>query len=298
MAIRRLGLIIAAAGGLIIAAAGAVAQETQPATPDTPPAPAPDTVVAVINGARITRADVIASAQDLPQEYRAQIEAIFPQLIDRLVDLRLLGEEGRRQNLLEDAEVKARIAAMTEQVLQEFAIRRHMEKAVTDAAIKARYDKFVAENPAEPEVNALHILLASEAEAKDIIARLAAGADFATLAKEKSTDPSAKQNGGDLGYFTAGQMVPEFSQAAFALEKGAVSPAPVKSEFGWHVIKVLDRRQKLPPTLGEARGQIQEMLSSEVMTAYLASLRGAARIERFNPDGTPVTTAPAVPPQP
>jgi peptidyl-prolyl cis-trans isomerase C len=274
-----LALVLACAAGL------ARAQETQPASP------APETVVAVVNGAKITRADVIASAKDLPAQYQAQVEAIFPQLLDRLIDLRLLAADGRKQNLQEDADVKARIAELTEQVIQEFAVRRHVEKGMTEDAIKARYQKFVADNPAETEVHALHVLLASEDEAKAVIVELAGGADFATVAKAKSTDPSAQENGGDLGYFVFDDMVPEFARAAFALEKGAVSQAPVQSQFGWHVIKVVDKREKAPPTLDQARGQVQELLSGELVTAYLTSLRSAATIERFNPDGTPQTPA-------
>lgn len=289
MEFRRIGLalgLMVAAGGVVVAG-GSWAQETQPV------APPPDTVVAIIDGTKITRADVIESAKSLPEEYQAKIESIFPDLINRLIDLRLLAAEGRKQKLPDDPEVKARIAELTDQVIQEFLIRRQVEKGMTEASIKARYDKFVADNPAQPEVHALHILSATEAEAKAIIAELAAGADFSVLAAAKSTDPSAKQNGGDLGYFVADDMVGEFSQAAFALEKGAISPTPVKSDFGWHVIKVVDKRERTPPSFEQARGQIEQMLSGELVTAYLNQLRGGAKIERFNPDGTPLAADPA-----
>lgn len=293
MTVRKLSALLAcffSASALTLA----VAQETQPtADPAQPPPaqsaaePPPDTVVAIVDGTKVTRADVIASAQTLPPQYQQQIDAIFPALIDRLVDLTLLSNEGRKQNLQDDAEVKARVDQFTEQVIQEVVIRRHIESAMTEEAIKARYDKFVTEQPPQTEVHAQHILLGSEAEAGEVIAQLAGGADFSTLAKEKSTDPSAKQNGGDLGYFGPGEMVPEFERAAFALEKGQVSQDPVKSQFGWHVIKVVDRREKTPPTLDQARGQIEELLSGELVTAYVTSLRSSAKVETFNPDGTP-----------
>ncbi len=301
MTIRSLGALLAFA---LLAAtlASAAAQETQPAPAQSqsePPAasPPPETVVAIINGTKITRADVIASARSLPPQYQQQIDAIFPALIDRLVDLTLLSDVGRAQNLQDDAEVKSRVAQFTDQVIQEMVIRRHIETMMTEEAIKARYEKFVAEQPAQTEVHAQHILVASEAEAKDVITQLAGGADFSTLAKEKSTDPSAKQNGGDLGYFAAGDMVPEFERAAFALEKGQSSQEPVQSQFGWHVIKVVDRREKTPPTLDEARGQIQELLSSELVTSYVTALRADAKIEVFNPDGTPKEPGPEQPQQ-
>ncbi|HUL05242.1 MAG TPA: peptidylprolyl isomerase [Candidatus Acidoferrum sp.] len=298
MIIRSFGVLLAFLTAMA-AVLPAMAQESQtaPATttgqPAQPAGPPPDTVVAIINGKKLTRADVIASAQSLPAEYQSKIDAIFPALIDRLVDLTLLAEEGRKQNLQDDPEVKARIEQVTNQVIQEVLIRRHLQQMMTEDAIKARYDKFVQEQPAQVEIRASHILVATEDEAKDIIRQLDGGADFASLAKEKSTDPSAKQNGGDLGYFTAGEMVPEFSQAVFAMEKGESSKAPVKSQFGWHVIKVVDKRQKAPPSLDESHSHIEEMLSSELLTAYLTSLRSGATVEKFNPDGTPMAAAPA-----
>jgi len=302
MTFRSLGALLAFLL-MTVAIRSATAQESQP-TPDAPaaqgaqpaqPAAAPpaDTVVAIVNGTKVTRADVIASAQSLPAEYQSKIDAIFPALIDRLVDLTLLAEEGRKENLQDDPEVKARITQVTDQVIQEALIRRHLKSMMTEDAIKARYEKFISEQPAQTEIRASHILVATEDEAKDIIKQLEGGADFAAIAKEKSTDPSAKQNGGDLGYFTANEMVPEFSQAVFAMEKGDSSKAPVKSQFGWHVIKVVDKRPKAPPSLEETHSHIEELLSGELLTAYLTSLRTTATVEKFNPDGTPITAAPA-----
>jgi peptidyl-prolyl cis-trans isomerase C len=261
----------------------------QPAPAAAPPA---DTVVAVVDGKKITRADVIASAQSLPEQYRQNIDAIFPALIDRLVDLTLLSQAGRKQNLQDDPEVKAEVERLTDQVIQEQVIRRHLKDKMTDEALKARYDKFVADLPPQTEVRAAHILVDSEEEANGIIKELEGGADFAELAKSKSKDPSAKENGGDLGYFVQGQMVPEFSKAAFEMEKGQTSKTPVKTQFGWHVIKVEDKRPKPPPTLDEARGQIEQILSNEIVTAYLETLRGGATVQKFNPDGTPILPKP------
>ena len=290
MNMTRYTLAAALVAGLVSAVAGsAIAKTDQPAAA---PPPGPTTVVAVVNGEKITRADVIESAKSLPQQYQQQLDVIFPALIDRLVDLKLLAEEGQKQNLQDDPEVKAEIAQRTEQVMQEVVIRRHLKAAMTEDAVKARYDKFVKETPPQTEVHASHILLDSEADAKDVIAQLAAGADFATLAKEKSKDPSAKENGGDLGYFSADQMVPAFSKAAFAMQVGEVSKDPVKTDFGWHVIKVEDRRAKAPPTLDQARSQIEETLSGELMSAYLESLHQGANIQKFNPDGTPIMPKP------
>jgi peptidyl-prolyl cis-trans isomerase C len=290
--------------GLFAAGGSQVAAQTeQPGTQSEQPAgaaqpapaaapPPPDTVVAVVDGKKITRADVIASAQSLPEQYQQNIEAIFPALIDRLVDLTLLSQAGRKENLQDDPEVKAQVERLTDQVIQEQVIRRQIKDKMTDEALKARYDKFVAALPAQTEVRAAHILVDNEDEAKAIIKELEGGADFAELAKTKSKDPSAKQNGGDLGYFVQGQMVPEFSKAAFELEKGQTSTAPVKTQFGWHVIRLEDKRPKAPPTFDEARGQIEQILSNEIVTAYLETLRTGATVEKFNPDGTPIPPKP------
>jgi peptidyl-prolyl cis-trans isomerase C len=294
----RIRIAALAIGLSAIGATMATAQEAQPTVePTTGPsaqpttAPAPETVVAVINGTKITRADVVASAASLPAQYQQHIEELFPALIDRLVDLTLLSNEGRKQNLQDDAEVKARVANFADQVIQEVVIRRYIDKLMTEEAIKARYDRFVAEQPVE--IRASHILVATEEEAREIIRQLESGADFTTLARERSTDPTAQQNGGDLGYFIAEDMVPEFSRAAFALEKGENSKEPVKSQFGWHVIKAMDKRARTAPPFEESREHMKELLSSELLTEYVTSLRAAATIERFNPDGTPIAAMPA-----
>jgi peptidyl-prolyl cis-trans isomerase C len=261
------------------------AEQAQPATPAVEPPP--DTVVAIVNGKKITRADVIESAKQLPAEYQQQLDQIFPALIDRQVDLTLLSEEAGRQKLEEDPEIKRQVAEYTASLVREAVLERHLKTAITDAAIKTRYDQFVAALPKQQEVKARHILVEQEQEAKDIVAQLDGGADFSAIAKEKSKDPGSGSQGGDVGYFVAGQMVPEFSAAAFALEKGQYTKTPVKSQFGWHVIIADDKRDKAPPSLEEARGTIEQILSNELVTALVDGLRKSATVQKFNPDGTP-----------
>jgi peptidyl-prolyl cis-trans isomerase C len=194
--------------------------------------------------------------------------------------------------LQDDPEVKAELERLLDETISKTLITRHIKSVVTEEAVRASYDKMVAETPAAVEIRASHILLETEDEAKAVIAELAAGADFATLAKAKSKDPSAAQNGGDLGYFSADQMVPEFSAAAFALEKGATSQTPVKSQFGWHVILVVDRRDKAPPSFEESKDKIEADMSNKEAEAFLKELRAASNVVLFNPDGTPIA-APA-----
>src|SRR5262245_29137343 len=260
----------------------------QPAAAAPAPEPPPETVVAIVNGKKITRADVIASAKQLPAEYQSQINQVFPALIDRQIDLTLLSDEGMKQNLLGDPEVKQQVAEITENIVRQAVLDRYLKAQMTEPAIKARYDKFVAALPKQQEVKARHILVEKEEDAKAIIVQLDGGADFSAIAKEKSKDPGSGPKGGDLGYFVAGQMVPEFSDAAFKLEKGQYTKAPVKSQFGWHIIIVDDKRDKQPPSFEEARSTIEQIMSNELVTNYVSELRKAASVQRFNPDGTSV----------
>jgi peptidyl-prolyl cis-trans isomerase C len=259
---------------------------SQPAAPAAEPPP--ETVVAIVNGKQVTRADIIASAKQLPAEYQQQINQVFPALIDRQIDLMLLSDAGAKQNLLEDPEIKQQVTELTENIIRQAVLDRYLEAQMTETAIKARYDKFVGALPKQQEVKARHILVEKEEDAKAIVIQLDGGADFSAIAKEKSKDPGSGSKGGDLGYFVAGQMVPEFSDAAFKLEKGQYTKAPVKSQFGWHIIIVDDKRERQPPSLEEARSTIEQIMSNELVTGYVDDLRKSATVVKFNPDGTPV----------
>lgn len=280
---------------LLLPAAIAQAQDSQPATPqpsasngatDTKPID-PKTVVAKINGQAITRQDVIDSAENLPPQLKANIDQLFPQLTDRLIGLKLLTAEGRSQNLANDPEVKAIMARLEDEAIRQVLITRLLQAKVTDEAIKARYEQNLRDHPPQDEVKAAHILVESEEEAKSIIAQLKKGADFGKLAKEKSIDKGSAVNGGELGFFTQDAMVKEFGDAAFAMKPGEISPKPVKSQFGWHVIKVEDRRKQTPPSLEAEKDQIRQLLSEEAVQQQVTDLRAKAKVEIYNPDGTP-----------
>ena len=165
-----------------------------------------------------------------------------------------------------------------------------MAAKVDDKALEARYQQFLKDNPQQEEVRARHILVASEAVAKEIIADLKKGGDFAALAKAKSTDGSAKE-GGDLGFFTREDMVPEFSEAAFALKPNEFTQEPVKSQFGWHVIKLEQRRQTAAPALADVRDQLTSEMSQEMITKIVEDLRKGAKIEKFDIEGKPLPAA-------
>jgi len=287
MMLRRLAATLC----LVALPAAALAQTTTATPPASPAAPAGDPVVAKVNGKELHRSDVVESARSLPEPYQQQIDQLFPALIERLIDLNLLAAEGRRQNLQNDPVVKAAVANFEDQQVREAVLDRYLKSKVSDEAIKARYQKFLKEAAPAMEVRARHILVDSEDKANEIIKELDGGADFADLASKKSIDTKAAAKGGDLGYFTAEDMVPEFAEAAFALDKGQYTKKPVKTRFGWHIIKVEDKRQKKPPTLEEARSQIESELTQELVGAYLADLRGKATIEKFNPDGSVIKPA-------
>jgi peptidyl-prolyl cis-trans isomerase C len=287
-------------------AGAAVAQQPSPKTPAQPaeppaakPAPAKDPVVAVVNGQQIHLSDVEIAQQSLPQQYRNMpLSAVFPALLDRMVDSKLVEQDGRNNKVTDDPAFKKRLAFVEDQVVQDFWLQKQIAEKVTPEKMKQAYEEKVKNMPAEDEVHARHILVATEPEAKAIIADLKKGAAFDKLAKEKSTDKASGAEGGDLGWFKKTDMVKEFADAAFALKKGGLSETPVKTQFGYHVIQVEDRRKAPPPSFEELSAQIHQDLARETVTAMLNKLRADAKIEKFNIDGsTPAPAAPAAKPE-
>lgn len=248
---------------------------------------ADDPVVATVNGQSVFKSEVVAAHALLPQQLRTvPFDALFDTLVRLVTDRKILAAEARKQNLHELDELKIRLRMLEEQLLERALMTKVIAKGVSDDVLKKGYEKLVKDAPSGgEEVRARHILVDGEDTAKAIIAELDKGADFEALAKEKSTGPSGPA-GGDLGYFAAGQMVKPFEEAAFALKKGAYTKAPVKSDFGWHVIKLEDRRAVAPPTFEEARPQLEEDAAREAGAAYVLELRKTATIERFNADGS------------
>lgn len=278
-------------------AAGPAPTTPAPATPAAAPAPAAgglptgNPVVARVDGVELHLADVVAAQQSLPAEaQKAPLAQIYPILLDRMVDGMLLADAGRKEHLDQSPQVQHRLKLLQDRVIQQAYLEELLKGAESDDQLKAGYQKFIAQKPPREEVHARHILVKTEAEAKSIIAQLDKGADFATLAKKYSTDPAAA-SGGDLGYFGRDDMVPAFTSAAFALQKGQYTKTPVKTEFGWHVILVEDRRVKPPPTFDQARDEVRRMLARDIIEAKIKELRSGAKIETFGIDGKPLATA-------
>ncbi len=261
------------------------------------PAPAPDPVVARVAGDEIHASELAEAAQNLPEELRGMpAPVLYPMLIDQLIDRHIIVLAAKKDGLDHDPAVQKQVARATDTALQNALLSREIGPTLTEDAIKARYERDYANKPGEEEVHARHILVEDEAKAKAIIAQLAGGADFAELAKTSSKDPGAT-NGGDLGFFKKSDMLPEFADAAFALKPGEVSPAPVQTRFGWHVIKLEERRAAPPPTLEQVHDEIRQLLIQEGVTRVLTAARQGVAVEKFKPDGSPLD-APAVTPAP
>jgi len=249
-----------------------------------PAAAADDPVVAVVNGAKIYRSNIEKAHDNLPPEYKAvPMDQIYPMLLSSLIDSKLVATDAVAQKMDEEEDFKQTLALIKEQLLERYAVRKQIDAAVTDEKLKALYEQTVATGA--KEVHARHILLKTADEAVAVIKTLDGGADFATVAKEKSTGPSGPR-GGDLGFFAKGQMVPAFEEAAFAMEAGTHSREPVQTQFGFHVIKVEEIRDAAPPSFEDSVEQLRADAAQAAGAAYVETLRQKAEIERFNIDGT------------
>ena len=279
-------------------AAQAAAPRTAPEPAQAAPNAAANPVIARVGNEEIYRSDLADAMQLLPEQLRnVPPNVLFPMLLDQLIDRKVIAIAARKAGLAEDPEVKRQMARAADQVLQTALLQREVGPKLTDEAIRARYDDTVAKKPGEEEVHARHILVADEALAKKITEELSKGGEFAELAKKYSTDPSAKAGGGDLGFFKKGDMVAEFANAAFALKAGEVTKEPVKTRFGWHIIKLMERRTAPPEPFEQARAEIRQEIIQDEVKKVLDGARAGLAIQRFNPDGTAQrATDQAVPP--
>ena len=267
-----------------------------PAAAATTPVPA-DPVVGRVNGSDIHLSEVQEAAAQVPQEYRSMpMQVLFPMLLDQLIDRRAIADLAMKQGLDKDPKVQLAMRRAEQTALQNALISRQVGPQVTDEMVRARYQATIAGKPGAEEVHAAHILVPTEDEAKAIIAQLKAGADFTALAKQKTTDPSGKTSGGDLGFFKKGDMLPEFADVAFALKPGEISQVPVKTRYGWHVIKVLERRQAPAPTYEASRDELRQTMIQEAVQKIIKEARAGVTIVRYNPDGSVPKAADAVPP--
>ena len=254
-----------------------------------------DKLVARINGVEIHESDLAMAEEDIGQNLPQQAgeDAKRDYLVSYLTDMILLAQSAEEKRIQDDPDFKRRAAFARNKVLMEVLLQTEGKKALTDQALKAVYDDAVKQMGDEEEVHARHILFRvanptdekaskdAEDKVKAVIERLKKGEDFATVANELTEDPSGKKDGGDLGYFTKDQMVPEFSAVAFSLDKGKISD-PIKTQFGWHVLKVEDKRKKKAPEFDQVKGQLESYVERKAQVDMVTKLRADAKIERLD----------------
>lgn len=254
-------------------------EATAPAT-QTPAVPAPtvDTVVATVNGTEITLGEVIAVRQGLPEQYQElPDEVLLNGLVQQMADQILLENAAIADKLDQKPTVKLAIKNQTRAVLADSYMTDALIARVNEEAVAAAYKTQFQDAEPVAEVRAAHILVPEEAKAVEIKKLIDEGADFAAMAAEHGTDGTSAR-GGDLGWFAHDQMVPEFADAAFAMDPGAISD-PVQTPFGWHLIKMEEKRDRPAPPLDDVRGEIINALSESASNAVVGELRNAAKIE-------------------
>lgn len=260
-----------ALGLLALAAAPGLAQE--------------DKVVATIGGKPVTEADIALAVSDLDEQFaRLPEEQRRAAALSAIIEIRVMADEAAAKGIDKDPAFQRRMAFLQQRALHAALIDTEIAEKITEEEVRARYDQQIAATPPVNEVKARHILVKTKEEAEAIIKRLDAGESFEAIAKEVSTDPGSGANGGDLGWFGPGQMVPEFEQAAFALEVGAYSKEPVQSQFGFHIIKVEDKRQQQPPAFEQVKEQFRSMILREKYFALVEALRAKAAVEISDPE--------------
>lgn len=255
-------------------------------------------VVATINGAEIREGDLKMAEEDIGQQL-AQVppDSKRDYLVTYVGDMILLTQAAEAQKIADSNEFKVQLDFMRKKLLMARLLDGEAKAASTDAAMRKVYEDATKQMKPEEEVHARHILVETEDEAKAVLEELKNGGDFAEIAKSKSKDPGAAAEGGDLGFFSKDQMVPEFADAAFKLEKGQLSE-PVKSPFGWHVIRVEEKRTRPVPDFEQVKPQLESFVARKAQSEYLAKLRDGAKLVRLDKpaEATKPAEAPAAAP--
>src|ERR1700754_3997774 len=245
------------------------------------PVRADDKVLAKVNGAEIKQSDVTMAEEELAPSLAQMDPATKDEnVLAFLIDMKIVAKAAEDKKVADTDEFKKRLNFTRNRLLMDSLLASEGKAATTDAAMKQVYEDASKQIAGEQEVHARHILVETEDDAKAVKAELDKGADFAELAKKKSKDPGAS-DGGDLGFFTKDQMVPEFSAVAFSLEPGKISD-PVKSQFGWHIIKVEEKRNRKAPDFDQVKAQIESYVTRKAQADYVAKLREGAKIERMD----------------
>jgi peptidyl-prolyl cis-trans isomerase C len=238
-------------------------------------------VLAKVNGAEIRQSDVALAEEELGPSL-AQMDPATKQenVLSFLIDMKIVSKAAEDKKIADSEDFKKKLAFARNRLLMDNLLAEEGKAATTDDAMKKVYEDAAKQITSEQEVRARHILVPTEEEAKKVEDELKKGADFAELAKKESKDPGAS-DGGDLGFFTKEQMVPEFSKVAFELEPGKISD-PVKTQFGWHIIKVEEKRARKAPDFAQVKPQIEQYITRKAQAEYVAKLRQEAKVERLD----------------
>lgn len=257
---------------------------------------AADQVIAVVNGVEIHRSALDKLIEAQPQLKGAPINVVYEPLLNHLVSSELILSAARRDKIQDDSAFKARLKDMETQLLRQTYLSKAVNSQITDASLKTHYDLLIKAVPPREEIHARHILLATEAEAKAVIAEIKGGAKFADVAAKKSTDTS-KDKGGDLGFLAKDALVDSFAEAALKLNPGEMTQEPVKTPFGWHVIQFEGKRMT-QPSFAEVKEEVRANLVEKLVQKTVEGLSAKAAIKRFSPDGTPLVPKAAAAPAP
>ena len=239
-------------------------------------------IVANVNNEDISLETMIHAMNELPPEIQSQpFMSYYEDLLERVIDIKLFAQEGKKMKLDEEPSVRAAIDFVIEKVLMQAFLSKYVQENIKEENLKASYNNFIADETSREEIKASHILMDTESEAIDVINMLNDGDDFAELAKNKSTGPSGP-SGGDLGWFKRGQMVPPFEKAAFSLNKNEITQIPVQTQFRWHVIKIFDKRIPEAPSYENMKSKLIQDLERKIVSKKIQDLRNDALIEKLS----------------
>ena len=239
-------------------------------------------IVANVNKEKISLETMIHAMNELPPEIQSQpFMSYYEELLERVIDIKLIAQEGKKINLEKEPSVKAAIDFVTEKVLMQAFLSKYVQKNISEESVKASYNNYIADETSREEIKASHILLDTQNEAVEVIKMLNNGDDFAEVAKNKSTGPSGP-SGGDLGWFKRGQMVPPFENAAFSLGQNEISQKPIRTQFGWHVIKVFEKRIPQAPSYENMKNNLIQDLERKIVSKKIQDLRNNALIEKLS----------------
>ena len=271
--------------------ASAAGEGTNTSTPAGTEVKPGNPVVAKVGDVEVTRLDVFNYIQTLPPQMRqAPLEQIFALAQDQVISSKLMESKVDTKALEGDEEVQKQLDTAKAQIMRNVFIQRAINEKMTDKRLEKAYEAYKKEFPKVDEVKARHILVADEAKAKELISKLNDGGDFAELAKENSTDGTA-QTGGDLGFFAKADVVPEFAEVAFELKKDTYTKEPVKTQFGYHVIKKEDMRKRPVPEFEQTKPFLESNLRRDILNELMDEWKKDAKIERFDINGDPVKEA-------